>query len=280
MYRAQVEVLPLAIVDDLLGIANCGHDSLSLNTFINTQVELKKQKFHQPDVNGKSKCNVMHVGSDLAICPKLEVHGTVMQQISHDTYLGDVISADIKLDLNIQSRVAKGLGLVTEITNILEKVTLGGHYFKSAMFLRESKFFNGILTNTETWYGMSADHVRQLESVDKLLLRSILGTPISTHTEALFLELGILSIGTILKARRVNYLHYLATRKQSDKLFKVFSPQWNNPGRDDWAVQVRVDLSDFKLDELRRQSQAQFKQLVKRSKAQEFEFSRLIKLKN
>ena len=98
-----------------------------------------------------------------------------MQQISHDTYLGDVISADIKLDLNIQSRVAKGLGLVTEITNILEKVTLGGHYFKSAMFLRESKFFNGILTNTETWYGMSADHVRQLESVDKLLLRSILG---------------------------------------------------------------------------------------------------------
>ena len=42
MYRNQVEVLPLAMVDDLLGIANCGHDSLALNTFINTQVELKK----------------------------------------------------------------------------------------------------------------------------------------------------------------------------------------------------------------------------------------------
>jgi hypothetical protein len=65
-------------------------------------------------------------------------------------------------------------------------------------------------------------------------------------------------------------------------LFKVFNLQWNNPGRDDWAVQVRVDLKDFNmgdsLDELRKQSQAQFKQLVKR-KAQEFEFPRLMKLK-
>ena len=76
--------------------------------------------------------------------------------------------------------------------------------------------------------------------------------------------------------------HYLATRKQSDMLFKVFNLQWNNPGSGDWAVQVRGDLSDFNmgdsLDELRRQSHAQFKQLVKR-KAQEFEFSRLMKLK-
>ena len=79
------------------------------------------------------------------------------------------------------------IGLVTEITNILDKVTLGGH--KSAMLLRESKFLNGILTNLDTWYGMSAEQVRQLESVDKLLIRSILGTPIATPTEALFLEL-------------------------------------------------------------------------------------------
>ena len=79
-----------------------------------------------------------------------------------------------------------------------------------------------------------------------------------------------------------SYLHYLATRKESDMLFKVFNLKWNNPGRDNCAVQVRVDLSDFNmgdsLDELRRKSQAQFKQLVKR-KALEFEFSRLMKLK-
>ena len=44
-YKDQVKVLPLAMVDDLLGVANCGLDSLALNIFINTQIELKKLKY-------------------------------------------------------------------------------------------------------------------------------------------------------------------------------------------------------------------------------------------
>ena len=35
-YKNQLDVMPLAMVDDLLGVASCGHDSLSLNNFINT----------------------------------------------------------------------------------------------------------------------------------------------------------------------------------------------------------------------------------------------------
>ena len=66
-YKNQLDVMPLAMVDDLLGVASCGHDSLSLNTFINTQVELKKLQFHTPDAKGKSKCNVIHVGNDLGL---------------------------------------------------------------------------------------------------------------------------------------------------------------------------------------------------------------------
>ena len=122
LYKNQVEVLPLAMVDDLVGIAKCGHNSLDLNTFINTQIELKKLQFHTPDEKGKSKCNVMHVGKDTGICPKLEVHGTKMQKITQDTYLGDIVSSDGKNDANIASRVSKGLGIVTQITNMLEKV--------------------------------------------------------------------------------------------------------------------------------------------------------------
>ena len=73
---------------------------------------IKKLQFHTPDKNGKSKCNVMHVGKVSDICPKLEVHGTVMQKITHDKYLGDIVSSNGKNDLNIQSRVNKGLGNV------------------------------------------------------------------------------------------------------------------------------------------------------------------------
>ena len=126
-YKNKVEFLPLAMVDDLLGIASCGHNSLALNTFMNTQIELIKLRFHTPDDKGKSKCNVMHVGPRSVICPQLQVHGTTMQNISHDRYLGDIVSADGRNDHNISSRVSKGLGLVNQVMNMLDKVTFGSH---------------------------------------------------------------------------------------------------------------------------------------------------------
>ena len=155
--------------------------------------------------------------------------GTIMQRITHDKYLGDIISSDGSNNLNIQSRVSKGQGLITQIMNILEKVTLGSHYFQVAMLLRESIFMNGILTNAEVWYGLSAKQVGQLESVDKLLLRKLLNTPVSTPSEGMQLELGILSINTVIKARRINFLHYLLNTSENEMLSKVFRSQLVQP---------------------------------------------------
>ena len=183
-YKNKVKVLPLSMVDDLLGVARCGHDSLALNIFINTQIELKKLKFHTADEKGKSKCHVMHVGKDSAICPKLEVHGTRMHTIKHEKYLGDILSSDGKNDMNIQNRVAKGIGNVTKVMNMLEKVTLGSHYFETAMLLRNSIVISALLTNAESWHGITIQQVNKLESVDKLLLRKILKTPVSTLSES------------------------------------------------------------------------------------------------
>ena len=55
LYKKMVSVMPLSFVDDLLSISKCGTDSLSLNTYINAQIETKRLRFHTPDVNGKSK---------------------------------------------------------------------------------------------------------------------------------------------------------------------------------------------------------------------------------
>ena len=274
-YKDQVEVLPLAMVDDLLGIANCGHNSLALNTFINSQIELKKLKFHIPDETGKSKCNVMHVGPSSVICPQLQVHGTVMQKISHDKYLGDIVSADGKNDLNISSRASKGLGIVNQVMNMLDRVTFGSHYFTTAMLFRESIFLNGILTNAESWHGLTDPNIGQLESVDRLLLRQVLNTPVSTPTEALYLELGMLSIGTIIKTRRVNFLHSLLKCEENEMVLKVFSAQWSRP--------AKKDLEDFKIiesfEKIKAKSSDTFKSFVKK-RAVAYEFDRLMKLKN
>ena len=67
LYRNLVNILPLAMMDDISAISKCGNDSLIMNTYINTQIELKKLRFHVPDSQGKTKCHKLHVGrgSDL-----------------------------------------------------------------------------------------------------------------------------------------------------------------------------------------------------------------------
>ena len=96
--------------------------------------------------------------------------------------------------------------------NILGKVSLGKHYFQMGLLLRESMFLNGILTNAEVWYGITKEEIEQLEALDMDLLRQMLNTPFSVPSEGVYLELGCRNIGTILKARRINYLHTLLTQ--------------------------------------------------------------------
>ena len=48
---------------------------------------------------------------------------------------GNVISND---EQNSKNRISKRLGIITGIMNILESVTLGVHYFSTAILLRES----------------------------------------------------------------------------------------------------------------------------------------------
>ena len=72
LYKNSVRVLPLAMVNDINSISKCGLDSVSLNTFVNTQMELKK--LHVPDKAGKSKFHKIHVGGNQEMCPELKVH--------------------------------------------------------------------------------------------------------------------------------------------------------------------------------------------------------------
>ena len=95
--------------------------------------------------------------------------------------------------------------------NLMEMVNFGDHYFEIGMLLRESMLINGILTNSEVWYNLLKVEIKELEDIDKLLLRRLLQVPESTPGEAYFLELGILPIEVIIKARRINYLYYLLT---------------------------------------------------------------------
>ena len=101
----------------------------------------------------------------------------------------------------------------------------------------------------------------------------------STPTKSLYLELGCIDIETIIKSRRINYLHYLTKRNDDELIQRFFVAQWNYPHKHDWTEQVRKDLVDFKIpidvEFIKSKSKSAFKNLVK-SKSKEFAFERFI----
>ena len=108
LYKKKAKILPLAFVDDLNGIAKCGDDSLALNVYLTTQIELKKLEFHVPDGEGKTKCHKMHIGKNHSKCPTLKAHGTIIPEVTEDIYLGDILSSDGKNTKTIKQRISKG----------------------------------------------------------------------------------------------------------------------------------------------------------------------------
>ena len=282
LYKHMVRVLPLAMVDDILGISSCGNKSIGMNTFINTHMEMKKLRFHTPNVTGKSKCHKLHVGKMNTLCPELQVHGTPMEMVKFEVYLGDIISSDGTNTENIKKRVSKGNGILAQIKNILETVSFGSHYFKIALLLRESLLLNGILTNCEAWYGIKKSEIAELEKLDMTFFRTLFQVPKTVPTASLFLETGCLRISTMIKVRRLNFLHYLVKLEKSEMLYKFFLAQWKHPVKSDWTDEVKQNLIEFgipnQLDVLESMTKNSFKNLVKKQ-AKEFEFRSLKEIK-
>ena len=130
-YRGEVFIPPLGMVDDLICISECGHQTARMNAFINFKTNSKKLQF------GGNKCKKMHVGhtnedykcQDLSVDRWSEVEiendetgeiemkdlwdgEQVMEGKLEEKYLGDVISKDGRNIKNIQVRVNTGKGIV------------------------------------------------------------------------------------------------------------------------------------------------------------------------
>ena len=283
LYKRMVKIPPLGFVDDILTVAKCGNQSLSLSSFINMQIESKKLQFHTPNATGKSKCHSIHVGKKSLICPVLKVHGVDIEKVEAETYLGDIIASNGKNCKTIQSRSNKGLGIISHILVMLETITLGEHYFQSAILLRESLFINGVLTNAEVWYGLSSTDMKPLIDLDKYLLRKIFSSPISTPVESFYLELGCLDIETLLKVRRIKYLHYILQKKPTSMLHRFFMAQWKYSTKHDWAELVKTDLVDFdlptELDFIKSKTEFTLKSILTK-KAKEFALNKLLQMKS
>ena len=104
----------------------------------------------------------------------------------------------------------------------------------------------------------------------------------STCTEALYLETGCLDISSIIKGRRVKYLHYMVNSDKQGMLFKFFRAQWEFPTKGDWSEQCKDDLLDLdlpiNLDYFEGRPQEAFKTMVNK-KTKEYALDKFITMK-
>ena len=117
-----------------------------------------------------------------------------MIKSKEDKYVGDVLSEDGKVYKTIKSRAMKGLGIISNIMNILKEVSLGEFFFEIGGLLRNSMFLSSILLNSETWVNITEEDIKILESVDRILLQRLFEVPTSIPEPSLYLELGLVPI--------------------------------------------------------------------------------------
>ena len=284
VYKNCVNIPPLAFVDDLFNITECGTKLVASNAYINTKIELKNLEFAiDEEKNEAKKCRHIHVGKENTFCPQLKAHNANIKKVNEEKYVGDIISSDGKLTKTIQQRTSRAVGIISQITTILKTVSLGNHYFFIAILLRNAMFISSVLINSEVWYPITKTDIEELETMDRQLIRKVLEVPESCPKELLYLETGCIPLNIIIKCIRVNFLHYLLTRKEDELLSKFFKAQLRNPSKGDWTELIKQDSIDFKIsesfEEIAKLSKNVFKKKVA-SACKRYAFDKLISDRN
>ena len=259
-YRGVVDVPVLGMVDDILSIQKCSKSGKA-NAHINSFIEAKKLKFSE------AKCARIHVGKRQRPCKPLKVHEEKMINAENGKYLGDIVSCSGCVKQTVAERVSKGYGIVSEIKAILEEIPLGKYKVDMGLKLRQSLLINGILFNSEIWHSVTAQEIQQLEKIDNMLLRYLLGCPAKTATEFLYLETGSVPLRYIIASRRLNYLHTVVSRHKDEVTRKILQYQFEHTVSGDFSELVKKDLELIELppelEKIREYDRFRFKKMVK-----------------
>ena len=208
-----------------------------------------------------------------------------MEESETEKYLGDLISNDGKNEKNIKARKDKGQGIVDQIMSILESTVFGPFQFEVALTFRASLLLNGILTNSEAWYGLKTADVENLEQIDEQLLRRILEVGSGCPKEMLYLDTGTIPIRFIITYRRIMFLHYILNQDQGSLIYRFYTAQEKNPSRNDWSVTVENDIKELGIkqsyEDIKSLKKEKFADIVKKAiEEKALKYLNLIKLKH
>ena len=133
------------------------------------------------------------------------------------------------------------------VTQIMSQIGDTGTRIKVGLELRQSWFINAFFLNSEAWHNVLKKDMDPIISLDKYLLRQIVGAHSKVAIEYLYLETATIPPDYILASRRVNYLHNIISRSDSELVKCVFNVQKENPSKGDWCDMVKQDMALINL---------------------------------
>ena len=260
-FRNTIDVPGLAMIDDVMGLATCGDQSLELNAIINSKMEHKKLRLSE------DKCYKIHICKKSDSCPQvLKVHDKDMKTVMSATYLGDVLSEKGTIDETVSQRCQKAIGIISQVSSMLSSVCLGSFYIDIALVLRDAKLVNSIMVNSEVWHNVHLKHIQSLEKADSDLLRTIMNSHSKTAIEAYFFELGKFPLRFTLAKRRFMYYWHILHRDDSELICKIYTAQTHHANRGDWVKIMNEEKTKHALlitdQEIQNLSQEKFKTIV------------------
>ena len=105
-----------------------------------------------------------------------------------------------------------------------------------------------LLCSSEVLYGITNAHIEKLEQVDRIFFRKVFQVPNGTAIEAFYLETSAIPIRHLLIGRRLLYLWDILNRNESELVRKVFESQKSFSVKNDWALQVHLDLEEYEIN--------------------------------
>ena len=223
------------MIDDISGIAKCQEKSVILNSIINAKIESKKLEFNL------KKCTNMHIGPNKQHCTPLKIHGKEMMNTNTQTYLGDTISNTGSNTENIKQRCKIGHSAISQIKSLLKDMSMGKFGIQIGLILRDSIFVSKMLLNSEVWYCVTQSQIRELEKIDRILFRYILGAHSKTAIEWLYADTGRLNMESLMQIRRLMYLWHVLCRDKDELIRRVYDTQKVASNTGDWYDMVQKD---------------------------------------
>ena len=165
------------------------------------------------------------------------------------------MNKDGKQHATVVERISKGYGIVANILALINDIPLGHRKVEIGLELRQAWLVNGILYNSEVWQQLTEGDKSNLNKMDHILLRSILGAHSKVPVEQLYLETASLNMTQTLSVRRMIYMQTILQRPEGELIRKIYQEMKADPFQGDWSELVKSDFENFDIilneDEIR-----------------------------